>query len=223
MQITGINSINNNSAVTSSRSNTNVENNSFTEILKEKEKSKMSTKDFLTSLTSDELYTIQKANGLASQIRVNNLSDEGAENLFLRPLGDDKIVDLNNDGVEEIGEARMVFFPPPNAPDSVKEAFKEGTKGLSSEERMKMFFKIIAKQVESNYSIDANGNAIKHKLGEAGWKNTFGNTEDSYISLFKSIIKRIDNPLAARDSKQIKEDELAKNVFTNVISLIQKH
>jgi|GEM_PF-1776072 len=196
-------------------------NNDFAEILKEKGRSQLSAKDFLLSLTSDELYIIQKANGLASQINANNLSDEGAENLFLRPLGEDKIVDLNNDGIEEIGEAKMVFFPPPNAPDSVKKAWTEGTSGLSSEERMNIFFKFIAKQVESNYYIDANGNAVKRKPGEAGWKNIFGNTEESYISLFNSIIERIDNPLGSRDYKQIKEDELAKKVLLDVISLIK--
>ena len=200
----------------------NVENNSFAGILKEKEASKMSTKDFLSSLTPDELYVIQKANGLASQIKVNKLSDEGAENLFLKPLGDDKVVDLNNDGIEEIGEAKMVFFPPPNAPDSVKKAWEEGTNGLSPEEKDNIFFKIIAKQVESNYSVGPDGTFIKHKPGEAEWNNIFGNTEESYIDLFNSIIERIDNPLAATDSNHKKNDELAKKVLTDVINYIHK-
>lgn len=197
-------------------------NDDFAGIAEAKGKSRLSAKDFLSTLTPQELYIIQKANGLAGQISVSNISDEGAENLFLKPLGKDKLVDLNNDGIEEVGEAKIAIFPPPNAPDSVKKAWEEVTGDLSFEDKMKLNLRIIAKQVESNYYIDANGKAAIREPGEAGWKNIFGNTEESYITLFNNIIERIDNPLAARDSKQIKDDEFVKRVLLDVISLIRK-
>lgn len=221
LQITGIDT-RNNSLTAFGTNSTKAESNSFEEVLKNKESSKMSTKEFLSSLTSSELYIIQKANSLANKISVTNLSDEGAENLFLRPLGADKVVDLNNDGIEEIGEAKMCFFPPPNAPDSVKKAWEDGTKGLSSEEKDRLFFKIIAKQIESNYSVGPNGSFIQHKPGDAGWKNIFGNTEEAYINLFNSIIERIDHPLATTDTKQKEQDELARKVLTDVVNIMQK-
>jgi hypothetical protein len=122
----------------------------------------------------------------------------------------------------EMPHDEMLSFPPTDAPDSVKQAWDEGTKGLTSDEKMDIFIKLMAKQIEKNYYIDANGKAVERKPGEAELKNALGNSEESYIAFFNSIIERIDSPLGMRDNKHIKEDELAKKVLLNVISLIKK-
>jgi len=61
----------------------------------------MSSKQFLASLSPKELFIIQKENSIADSIVINMLNEEGADNLFLRPFGTDKLVDLNNDGTEK--------------------------------------------------------------------------------------------------------------------------
>lgn len=200
----------------------NNEGNSFEEILKNKEESHMSTKEFLSTLTTDELYTIQKANSLANQIQVNMLSNEGAENLFLKPLGNDKVVDLNDDGIVEIGEGKFGFFPPPNAPDSVKAAWKDATQNMSPEDKFNLTLKFLAEQLTRNITKNPDGSFSRRKPGDPGWVNIFGDTEASYISLFNKIIHEIDNPLAAPDGEQKKKDELTKKALSDMINIIQK-
>ncbi len=202
--------------------NENDGNKIFSEILEKKNHSNMSAKQFLSTLTPNELYTIQKANGLANSIRVNILSGEGAENLFLRPLGTDKLVDLNNDGVVEIGEGKGMFFPPPNAPASVKSAWEEATKGMSFGEKSHIMAKFRAEQLSANFFTGSDGLTHLHEIGEAGWQNIFGSTVESYLNLFDKIIYNIDHPLAAPDSKQRKIDEFVKRTLSNVIDKIPR-
>ncbi|PCJ31969.1 MAG: hypothetical protein COA99_16755, partial [Moraxellaceae bacterium] len=75
--------------------------------------------------------------GLADPIQVSALSKEGAMNLLAQP---DKtnMVDLNNDGIVEIGIAKMMTFPPVNAPAEVHQAWEEATAGMSEGDKMIM-------------------------------------------------------------------------------------
>jgi len=97
----------------------------------------VSAKDVLSGLTATELKMIQKSVGLAERIDVDSLSNEAAINLFAQP---DKtgMVDLNNDGLVEIGAAKMITFPPVNAPESVQQAWDEATEGMSVQDKMTM-------------------------------------------------------------------------------------
>jgi len=97
----------------------------------------VSAKDVLSGLTSEELKMVQKSVGLAERIDVDSLSNEAAINLFAQP---DKtgMVDLNNDGLVEVGAAKMMTFPPVNAPASVQRAWDEATEGMSEQDKMIM-------------------------------------------------------------------------------------
>lgn len=68
---------------------------------------------FLLSLSMQEMEALRINHGLADTIHVGGLSSEGASNLLL-PRG--YSLDLNNDGLEEIGAARTMSFPPRDAP-----------------------------------------------------------------------------------------------------------
>ncbi|WP_027339261.1 hypothetical protein [Halonatronum saccharophilum] len=192
----------------------------FKSILHTRDNSNKSAKDFLSTLTSTELYKIQKANNLASPINVSNLSQEGAENLFNRPVDGRELVDLNNDGIVEVGEAKSFVFPPPNAPESVKEAWEEATADLTLREKSLIKFKFLTRQLEANSFEDANGNIKILSPGDSGWVNIFGSTEDDYISLLKELIDRIDNPLAPRNEQEQQNDQLARDVFSDMIDII---
>ena len=97
----------------------------------------VSAKEVLSDMTADELRLVQKSVGLAGMIQVDSLSDEAAINLLAQP---DKtgMVDLNNDGLVEVGAAKMMVFPPVNAPASVQRAWQEATEGMSEQDKMIM-------------------------------------------------------------------------------------
>lgn len=192
----------------------------FQEIFEAKNKSNKSAKEFLYTLSPTELVRIQKANNLACAIIINDLSDEGAENLFNGLIDRSKLVDLNNDGIVEIGAAKSFIFPPPNAPESVKRAWEETTSGLTFKEIVLLKGKMLLKQFEANSYIDANGNCRVYEPGAPGWVNIFGETNEAYIKLFNDLIYRIDNPLSYRDENQQKLDQLARDVFSEIIKLI---
>lgn len=101
----------------------------FKDILTEAKNSHLPKHQFLLTLEPTDLAILQKANGLAEPIAVNNLTAEGATNLFATPSGEG-VVDLNNDGIVKIGEANTLHFPPVNAPQYVKDAWNKATEGL---------------------------------------------------------------------------------------------
>lgn len=106
----------------------------FSELLKRAENRQGSAKEFLQSLSKDELALVQQANSLADNINIGGLSAEGAQNLLSQPDGSD-LVDLNNDGIVEVGAARTIHFPPVNAPQYVKDAWAAATEGMSPMEK----------------------------------------------------------------------------------------
>lgn len=131
----------------------------FGQILTQAQETDKSPKNFLQSLSKAELAVIQKAHSLADTININRLSTEGATNLLTQPDPDFR-VDLNNDGVVEVGEARTISFPPPNAPNHVKEAWKEATSGLSELDKSTLELRMHT----SVYGIQINGVSSKTPL-----------------------------------------------------------
>ncbi len=114
-------------------------------------KGNVSAKQVLSNMSSDELKLLQRATSLADPIKIDALSKEGAMNLLAQP---DKtgLVDLNNDGLVEVGAARMMVFPPVNAPDHVKAAWDEATAHMATGDKMilelQMHLSIYGPQIE---------------------------------------------------------------------------
>lgn len=92
-------------------------------------------KGFLASLSAQDLALLQQAKGLVDSINVASLSEEGAANLLLDRAAQ---VDLNNDGIVEVGIGKMMMFPPPNAPQAAKDAWDAATSGMSDADRMSL-------------------------------------------------------------------------------------
>jgi hypothetical protein len=88
---------------------------------------------FLQSLSTDELKVVQEIHGLAESIVPAGLSEEGALNLLLSP---DSSRDIDRDGFQMVGLGKKWQFPPVNAPESVKQAWKEATANMSESEVM---------------------------------------------------------------------------------------
>ncbi|WP_432472943.1 hypothetical protein [Amphritea sp. HPY] len=127
-----------------------------------------SAKQVLAEMSGDELALLQKATSLASNINVSSLSNEGAINLLAQP---DKtgMVDLNNDGVVEIGIAKMVTFPPVNAPDSVHQAWDKATENMAEGDKMIMQLHMHT----TVYGFQIEGLPTKEPISpEAQWSET---------------------------------------------------
>jgi len=85
------------------------------------EKVSMSTaKDFLNSLSSGELSTLQHYTLLVNEVDVDSLSDEGAYNLLLHHY---EKYDFDNDGFIQNGEGKSSELIPKNIPADEKQAF----------------------------------------------------------------------------------------------------
>lgn len=82
---------------------------------------------FLQSLSAQEMEAVRLNHCLAEPINVASLSEEGASNLLL-PEGHS--VDLNHDGMEEVGAAMTIHFPPRDAPADFKEAWFKATENM---------------------------------------------------------------------------------------------
>jgi len=127
-----------------------------------------SAKQVLSDMSGDELALLQKATSLADSINVSSLSNEGAVNLLAQP---DKtgMVDLNNDGLVEIGKAKMVTFPPLNAPHSIHAAWEKATKNMAEGDKMIMQLHMHT----AVYGFQIEGQPTKQPLSpEAQWSET---------------------------------------------------
>lgn len=87
-------------------------------------------KDFLHELSRAELRTLQKFEGLADPINLDNLTNEGAYNLLVHTY---EKYDWNNDGSTEIGEARVLMSIPQNMDDLTKRAWVKTLNGMGDD------------------------------------------------------------------------------------------
>ena len=104
---------------------------------------------FLKNLSHSELETLTVMHSLADPINPEGLSHEGALNLLL-PIN--KRQDIDNDGFTETAKAVGWSFPPPNAPQSVHDAWATTTKGMSMQDRLMaeaMFMPVMLRADES--------------------------------------------------------------------------
>ncbi len=90
-------------------------------------------KEFLQTLSSSELQTLQKYSGLADGVNIDALSDEGAYNLLLH---DNEHYDFNSDGVAEVGVAKSMLAVPTNMPTDVRDAYISAMNSLDDKDKM---------------------------------------------------------------------------------------
>lgn len=83
---------------------------------------------FVQRLTPAEREVLRQVHCLADPIDPAGLSFEGAFNLLQEPGA---AVDLNNNGLTSVGAGNFMTFPPQNAPESFKEAWRKASEGMS--------------------------------------------------------------------------------------------
>ncbi len=99
---------------------------------KDSDVSMSNAKDFLNSLTKDELRTLQNYTRLADEIDVGKLNEEGAYNLLLHHY---EKFDFNNDGIVSDGLAQTQTMLPANMPYEDKKVLVETLNDMSDKDR----------------------------------------------------------------------------------------
>jgi len=90
-------------------------------------------KEFIEELSQDELHTLQKYAGLASEIDIGTLTPEGAYNLLMH---DREQFDFNGDGAVEVGEGKHAPILPSNMPVAERNAFIAVLNSLESKDKL---------------------------------------------------------------------------------------
>ena len=92
-------------------------------------------KDYLNSLSQDELKILQHFSGLADAINVGKLDDEGAYNLLLHHY---EKFDFNNDGITQNGISRGSPLIPENMPETEKRALVTSLNEMDEHDRFEV-------------------------------------------------------------------------------------
>ncbi|HBN08747.1 MAG TPA: hypothetical protein DD435_08895 [Cyanobacteria bacterium UBA8530] len=109
---------------------------SFARILENAESTRpKQAKETLRSLSLEDRHLLEKVHfgsalqsSLETPDQIDSLSDEGAYNLLVQPHG---YVDVNGDGITNVGKGKTLIFPPSDSPQAVKDAWDAATEGLS--------------------------------------------------------------------------------------------
>lgn len=152
-------------------------------------------KEFLNSLSKDELSTLQNYAGLADEINVGNLSDEGAYNLLVHHY---EKYDFNNDGIVENGAAKTSGLIPQSMPNDEKKALVETYNSMDSKDVLMasmLFFQpaqIVNGQMvqTSNKSFDYN--SIKGEIERILHPDNKDQSNDRFKEVMKNFFEIFD-------------------------------
>lgn len=164
---------------------------------KEEKVSMNNAKDFLNSLSKEELSTLQHYTLLVDDINVEGLSNEGAYNLLLHHY---EKFDFNNDGIIQNGIANNGSIIPVNMPQKDKEALITSLNSMEDKER----FMTMAMLNPPKFKPDGQGG--------------YSMVSNNQITTYEDIMKRIDrilNPMPGekRSEELLSTIELFKNIF----------
>lgn len=144
--------------------------------------------EYIHSLSTADQDVLKRVHSLAERSGVTDTDEEGAINLLL-PREDH--VDINNDGLVKIGKATSFYFPPPNAPQSVKDAWDETTKDMTSSEKMMAQVPFLMMSISANIKVDENGTAVGiYQPDDPEYKNPFGTLETEWSAMLDDILKQ---------------------------------
>lgn len=112
-------------------------------------------KEFLSNLTTEQLSTLQHYTGLADEINVDKLSNEGAYNLLMH---DYEKYDFNGDGMVQNGIGNMASAIPTNMSDNIKQSYVDALNSLDESQRFDaMTVSTLNYATLALNNVDANG------------------------------------------------------------------
>lgn len=180
----------------------------FSEIIQNADKAD-DAKAFLKSLSPEDRDLVKRANSYGiplTNAHIDSMTEEGARNMLVQPDPRSK-VDLNNDGIVESGIAKTFVFPPPNAPESVKDAWDKTLEDMPESERLLSSSIFLTQQFNANLKFDASGKAIGfYEPGEEGYTNIFAGDESSWLSLLDDVDEYLDFSESVTNDTQQREN-----------------
>lgn len=142
--------------------------------------------EYVKSLSQEDIGVLQRIHSIASPSGVTQSNVEGAVNLLLPPK---TVVDLNNDGLVNKGASTMFQFPPPNAPQSVKDAWAMEVEGLDEWDRVIAELPFFTMTLSANINIDDQGRFVSvTEPNTPGYKNPFPTSEAEWLNLIEEKI-----------------------------------
>lgn len=150
---------------------------------------------FLKSLSLEERDCVKRANSYGielSDAHIDGMSKEGARNMLVQPDAR-AYVDFNNDGVVDHGQGKSFIFPPPNAPEKIKDAWDKTMESLPEEERLMASAIFLTQQLCANIKCDENGTPVGvYAPGEEGYTNIFPTSTEEWDTLLDSVDAYLD-------------------------------
>jgi hypothetical protein len=159
-------------------------------------------RQFLGGLSAAELEAVRQNHCLADPIDPSALSEEGAQNLLL-PEG--YSVDLNHDGVDEVGAGRTISFPPKDAPEAFKEAWFEATADM--DEGMMMTYGLMMHDAVFGMQINGQNQGSRYAPDSI----------DSYRSFVSNYLASLEEIKGLLPNGQYERD---KTFFTKLQALL---
>lgn len=156
-------------------------------------------KEYLNSLSKEELSTLQNFTRLVEEINVNTLDSEGAYNLLLHHY---EKFDFNNDGIVSNGISKGISILPSNMPSTEQEAVISALNMMEDKQR----FMTMMMLNPPNLKISENGTTI----------TLVENQEQMDYKKIMERINRILNPLPGEKRSQVLLDN-----FTNFKDLFE--
>jgi hypothetical protein len=188
----------------------------------EEAKNAEDAKAFLKTLSTEERDLVKRANSYGMALdngHIDQMSEEGARNMLVEP-DYRAYVDFNNDGIVDHGLGKTFVFPPPNAPDEVKDAWDKTVEGMSDKDRFLASAIFLSQSLSANLETDASGKVTNIRSpGDTGYVNIFPTNKedwflflddtDSYLDFSESVA---DDPLQL---SHIKETRSLIDLFRN--------
>lgn len=169
---------------------------------------------YIKSLSKDDIGVLQRVHSLAEPKGVTGVkTEEGAFNLL---LPQSRQVDTNNDAIVERGMAKTFVFPPPNAPQEMKDAWEATTAGMSEKERMLATVPFMVSALAANIRFDDSGTPVGLiEPGEEGYTNIFGTAKADWTEMLFEMIEG-SRSMEAIDAKYIERTKMLEAFAQNI-------
>ncbi|MGD9949205.1 MAG: hypothetical protein AB7U29_12100 [Desulfobulbus sp.] len=187
--------------------------------IKEQAANATNAKAFLLSLSTDDRVLVKEANSYGRTLRdseIYSMTEEGARNMIVTQ-DERAYIDFNNDGIVDKGIGKTFSFPPPNAPEEVKDAWEQTIASLPAEERLMASSIFMLESIQANVKADAQGNATGIFFpGEDGYTNIFPTTSEGWQNFLDKTDDYLDW-LASVDSgnSRLEQDRTIMAAFRN--------
>ncbi|WP_332648528.1 hypothetical protein [Lysinibacillus sp. 54212] len=156
----------------------------FAAILEKRMASKQNDAAFLSTLNEEEIDSLIAVHKFV-ELNIYGLSEEGMRNL-LTPPGYE--VDINKDGLYDIGKAKVFAFPGNDAPQEVLDAYEN----MSMKERITLFAGYLIQEIKANAYQDAQGHWRVRRHGEPGYVSILNQPNFSYAKLADLMLEELE-------------------------------